>query len=69
MSVGVERNQKPKNLLEFNTKPAAVNICLEQINQRIFFKILFSEFHHRINLTPTLLSNLGSKNKTTNSEF
>jgi hypothetical protein len=32
-------------------------------------KILFSEFHHRTNLTAPLLSNLGSKNKTTDSEF
>jgi hypothetical protein len=32
-------------------------------------KILFSQFHQRTNLTAPLLSNLGSKNKTTNSEF
>jgi hypothetical protein len=32
-------------------------------------KTLFSEFHQRTNLTEPLLNNLGSKNKTTNSEF
>jgi hypothetical protein len=29
-------------------------------------EVLFSEFHHKTNLTAPLLSNLGSKNKTTN---
>jgi hypothetical protein len=32
-------------------------------------KVLFSKFHRRINLMVLFFSNLGSRNKTTHSEF